>query len=265
MGHQSFNAPADAGWFMPAEWWPHARCWMAWPHRESLWRELLEPARKDVAAVAQAIAEFEPVSMIASPASAKEAAQACGSNIEVIAIPIDDCWTRDTGPTFLVNDKGECAATAWGYNGWGEKYKPYTEDALLSRRLLGELKLLAFAGPLVIEGGNLCSDGEGTLLTSVSAVLNRNRNPGLQREEAERRLRAYLGAEKVIWLSGNKKADTVTDGHIDGIACFCRPGVAIAEVTEDKRNPECEALEECQRELAADKDARERTIKSPCR
>src|SRR5579884_2689384 len=189
MHSRTFAAPADAGWFMPAEWWPHTRCWMAWPTR--IWGSWLKSAKEDVATVAKAITEFdELVSLIASPDSAAEAAQACGGKVEVIAMPIDDCWTRDTGPTFLVNNKGGCAGISWGFNGWGERYKPYTEDALLARRLLGELKLLGFAGPLVIEGGNLCSDGEGTLLTSETAILDPKRNPGLTRDEAEKRLRA---------------------------------------------------------------------------
>jgi agmatine deiminase len=256
MSPRTFAAPADAGWFMPAEWWPHARCWMAWP--TPIWGSELEPARKNVAAVAQAIAEFEPVFLIASPDSAAEAAQACGGKVEVIAIPIDDCWTRDTGPTFLVNDKGGCAGISWGFNGWGEKY-PYKEDALLARRLVGEVKLLAFAGPLVIEGGNLCSDGEGTLLTSETAILDPKRNPSLKRGEAEERLRAYLGVEKVIWLPGNPE-DTVTDGHVDGIACFCQPGVVIAEMIEDKNDTEYEALAECREKLAEVTDARGRKL-----
>jgi agmatine deiminase len=259
MDRLAFDAAADAGWFMPAEWWPHARCWMAWPTREELWDDLLEPAKREVAAVARAIAKFEPVCMIASPASADEAAQACGSKIEVVALPINDCWARDTGPTFLVNSDGGCVGTTWGFNGWGEKYRPYTEDSLLARRLLAELKQLAFAGPLVIEGGNLCADGEGTLLTCETAILNPNRNPGLQRDEAERRLRAYLGIEKVIWLPGNP-ADTVTDGHVDGIACFCRPGAAIAEMIEDRSSPEYEALTECRERLCHETDARGRRI-----
>lgn len=246
----------EAGWFMPAEWWPHAQCWMAWPTR--IWRSQLESAKKDVAAVAQAIAEFEPVSLIASPDSAAEAARECGGKVEVIAIPIDDCWTRDTGPTFLTNDKGGCAGISWGFNGWGERY-PYKQDALLARRLLGELKLPAFAGPLVIEGGNLCTDGEGTLLTSETAILDPKRNPSLQRDEAEERLRAYLGVEKVIWLPGNP-ADTVTHGHVDGIACFCRPGVVIAEITEDKSDPEYEALKKCRRALDDLTDAQGRKL-----
>jgi agmatine deiminase len=230
---------------------------MAWPTR--VWGTQVEAARRDLVAVAKAIAEFESVSVIASPASAEEAAQACGREIEVVPLPIDDCWTRDTCPTFLVNDIGACAGTTWGFNGWGEKYRPYTADCLLARRLLGELRLLAFAGPLVIEGGNLCTDGEGTLLTSETAILNPNRNPGLQRDEAERRLRAYLGIEKVIWLPGNP-ADTVTDGHVDGIACFCRPGVAIAEMIEGRNSLEYEALAACQQRLRDEPDARGRTI-----
>lgn len=261
MGHSRsiYDIPADAGWFMPTEWWPHDRCWTAWPTRKDIWGSWIEPARKDVAAVAQAIAEFEPVSLITSPEAAAQAAQACGGKVNVIAVPIDDCWTRDTGPTFLVSDNGGCAGIAWGFKGWGEKYKPYTEDALLARRLLGKLKRLAFAGPLVLEGGNLCSDGEGTLLTSERAILDPKRNPGLQRDEAEKLLRVYLGIEKVIWLPGNP-AETVTDGHVDGIVCFCRPGVVIADVIEDKDDAEYEALAECCKVLRNATDARGRSL-----
>jgi agmatine deiminase len=257
MNYPSFDAPAKAGCFMPAEWWPHARCWMAWP--TCAWGDWLELARENVAAVAQEIAKFEPVSLLASPASVAEAKQACGDKVEVLAMPLDDCWTRDTGPTFLVNEKHWCAGISWGFNGWGERYKPYTEDALLARRLLGELKLLAFAAPLVLEGGNLCVDGEGTLLTSKTAILNRNRNPDLQRGEAEEFLRAYLGVEKIIWLPGNP-ADTVTDGHVDGIACFCRPGVVLVEIIADKRSDEYETLAECRRVLESSTDARGRKL-----
>lgn len=252
------DSPADAGWFMPAEWCPHSRCWMAWPTREDIWGGWLEAARKDLAAVAQAIAEFEPVSLIALPDSAPEAARVCSGKVEVVPISIDDCWTRDTGPTFLVNDKGGCAGISWGFNGWGEKY-PYSEDAQLARRLLGELKMPAFAGPLVLEGGNLFTDGEGTLLTSETAILDPRRNPGLQRDEADQRLRAYLGVKKVIWLPGNS-ADTVTDGHVDGIACYCRPGVVLTEMIADKDDPEYDALAECVQVLREAIDSRGRNL-----
>ncbi len=253
-----FESPAEAGWFMPAEWRPHTRCWMAWPTHKD-WKDLLEPARKQVAAVAQAIAEFEPVRMISPAASSKAAAKACGGKVEVVALPIDDCWARDTCPTFLVNDKGECAGTAWRFNGWGEKYRPYADDVRLARRILGELQLLTFEAPLVVEGGNLCADGEGTLLTSETAILDPKRNPGMKRDEAEKFLRDYLGVKKVIWLPGNE-AEAVTRGHVDGMACFCRPGVAIAEVTEDKEDPEYGALLECRKTLCGYTDARGREI-----
>ena len=98
------------------------------------WKDLLQPVRKKVAAVAKAIAEFEPVSLIASPDTAQAAAKMCGSKVAVVSFPIDDCWARDTCPTFLVNDDGECAGIVWRFNGWGESYKPYAEDAQLARR-----------------------------------------------------------------------------------------------------------------------------------
>src|SRR5262249_14773832 len=153
---QTSHPRPDAGWFMPAEWWPHTRCWIAWPTQEELWGRLLEPARKDVAAVAQAIAEFEPVSMIASPASTAEAAKTCSGKIEVVPLPIVDSWARDPGPTFLVNANGECAGTAWIFNGWGEKFKPYPKDVRPALPVLAKLNMPAFEAPLVVEGGNLC-------------------------------------------------------------------------------------------------------------
>lgn len=256
---RTFGAPADAGWFMPPEWWPHTRCWMAWPTREEFWEDRLEPARKDVAAVAQAVAEFEPVSMIASLGSVEEAAKMCGDAIEIVPLPIDDSWARDTCPTFLVNEKGECAGIAWIFNGWGQTYRRYPKDLRPALAVLAKLNLPTFAAPLVLEGGNLCADGEGTLLTSETAILNRNRNPDLLCDEVEERLRAYLGVEKVIWLPGNP-ADKVTDGHVDGIACFCSPGVVIVEIIEDKNDPEYKALDRCRKVLADAADARGRKL-----
>src|SRR5262245_48376162 len=145
MDRPPVDVPADAGWFMPAEWWPHTRCWMAWPTQKEAWgRRLLEPARKDVAAVAQAIAEFEPVSMIASPDSAEEAAKACGEAIEIVPLPITDSWARDTAPTFLVNEKGECAGIAWIFNGWGQRFKRYPKDFRPALPVLAKLGLPTF-------------------------------------------------------------------------------------------------------------------------
>ncbi len=269
MNHQRFDAPADAGWFMPAEWWPHTRCWMAWPTRNEPRRPgLLDDVRKEVAAVARAIAEFEPVWMIASPHSAEEAAKKCGESITIVPLPIDDSWARDTCPTFLVNEKGDCGGIAWLFNGWGQKFRRYPKDLRPALPVLTKLNLPTFTPPLVLEGGNFSVDGERTLLISKTAILNRNRNPGLQCDEAEELLRASLGVDKVIWLPGNP-ADWVTDGHVDGIACFCRPGVVISEMIEDENDPEYEALNECRQALIDATDARGRklevrTLTRPC-
>jgi agmatine deiminase len=255
------DAPADAGWFMPAEWWPHTRCWMTWPTQdETRHYGPLKEVKKVVAAVARKIAEFESVSMIVSRYSAKQAAEACGDAIKIVSLAIDDSWSRDTCPTFLVNEKGQCAGIAWLFNGWGQKFYRYPKDFRPAEPVLERLKLPSFAAPLVLEGGNLCVDGEATLLISKTAILNRNRNPELSCAEAEKLLRAYLGVDKVVWLPGNA-ADWVTDGHVEAIACFCQPGVVIAEITEDKNDPEYEALFECRRVLEEATDARGQKLK----
>jgi agmatine deiminase len=245
---------------MPAEWWPHTRCWMAWPTQNEPRRPgLLEDVRKEVAAVARAIAEFEPVWMIATSDSAEEAARLCGDSVTIVPLPIDDSWARDTCPTFLVNEKGECAGVAWIFNGWGQKFRRYPKDLRPALPVLEKLNLPAFTPPLVLEGGNLCVDGEGTLLISKTAILNRNRNLGLQCGEAEDLLRVYLGVDKVIWLPGNPD-DTLTDGHVDGIACFYRPGVVIAEIIENKNDSGYKALDKCRQKLTNATDARGRKL-----
>ncbi len=260
MNPRNFRAPPEDGWLMPAEWWPHTRCWTAWPTQNEPRRPgLLEAVRKEVATVARAIAEFEPVWMIASPDSAEEAARLCGKSITIIPLAIDDSWARDTCPTFLINEKGESAGIAWLFNGWGQQFRRYPKDLRPALPVLTQLNLPAFTPPLVLEGGNVCVDGEGTLLISKTAILSRNRNPGLKRDEAEELLRAYLGVEKVIWLPGNP-AEWLTDGHVDGIACFCRPGVVIVETVEDKDDPEYKALDECLQKLTDATDARGRSL-----
>jgi agmatine deiminase len=140
-----------------------------------------------------------------------------------------------------------------------QKFRRYPKDLRPALPVLTKLNLPTFTPPLVLEGGNLCVDGEGTLLISKTAILNRNRNPGLQCNEAEELLRAYLGVDKVIWLPGNPE-DWVTDGHVDGIACFCRPGVVISEMIEDKNDSESKALDECRQALIDATDARGRKL-----
>ncbi|NBC31182.1 MAG: agmatine deiminase [Alphaproteobacteria bacterium] len=254
------TVPAAEGFRMPAEWAPHKRCWMAWPCRKRTWGDGLDAAREAYAHVAQEIAAFEPVVMVCPPEDVAEASLACGTGIEVLPVDIDDSWVRDTGPSFVLGDGGRLAGVDWQYNAWGEIYQPFDKDAVLAARLCERIKVPRFPAPLVLEGGAIHVDGEGTVLATESSILNPNRNPGLDREAAEQILRDYLGIAKVIWLTGGLEDDD-TDGHVDNVACFAAPGVVLALVSEDPSDGNFAVLEDNLARLRRATDARGRSLR----
>ena len=256
--------PRAAGYRMPAEWAPHERCLMAWPSsaRAKVWGEFYLHAQASYAAVAHAIAAFEPVTMVARPDDAGAARSYCGSeNIEVLELPIDDSWLRDSGPIFLVGPGGELAAADFRFNSWGEKYLPYDLDATVSERLCDLLGVKRFPAPLVLEGGAITVDGEGTLVTTESCLLHPSRNPELTKDEIERHLKDYLGVEKVVWLQSGLglEEDPDTDGHVDGVAFFAGPGRLVLHMVRDTSHPDYEAFQENRRRLETS-DARGRAL-----
>ncbi|WP_366556180.1 agmatine deiminase family protein [Aquibaculum sediminis] len=254
------RTPRDDGFRVPAEWAPHARCWMAWPCRESLWGDGLEAARDAYAAVAKAIADFEPVTMLAEPDCLTDASVRCGSGVACMPMEMDDSWMRDSGPTFLLGPDGALAAVDWVFNAWGQRYRPYDRDAALARQVIDYVGAKRYPAPLVTEGGALHVDGEGTLLAVEPTLVNDNRNPGKNRAEIEALLLAYTGCSKLIWLPGGLHADE-TDGHVDNVACFASPGVVAAVVTEDRDDPSWEALQANLEVLRSTTDAAGRKLK----
>src|SRR5580658_1097515 len=251
--------PAASGFHMPAEWAPHARCWMAWPCRTALWYGRERQARSAYAAVARAISLWEPLTMLARPEDREEAVAACGAGVEVLAMPLDDSWMRDSGPTFLVNGAGEVAGADWRFNAWGGKFLPFDQDAAVAGKVLEELGMRAFQAPFVLEGGSIHVDGEGTCITTEECLLNPNRNPGLSRREIERLLGDYLGIEKVIWVPRGVFGDE-TDGHVDNLACFSRPGRVLLTWSEKPDDPQTEISREARRVLESSTDARGRQL-----
>ena len=244
---------------MPPEWAPQARCWMAWPCREDLWGDRLSAVRQAYAEVAKEISRFEPVTMIANPQDVAEVSLSCGPGVSCLSLAHDDSWTRDSGPTFVVDGKSGVAGIDWVFNAWGGKYQPYGEDAQIARRILAQLELPCYPAPLVMEGGAIHVDGEGTLLTTEQCLLNENRNPELGRDEIEGLLRSHLGIETVIWLSGDP-LDDETDGHVDNLACFLAPGVVLAQHPGPESAPNHAALAENLRRLREARDARGRAL-----
>jgi agmatine deiminase len=251
--------PVENHFFMPPEWWERDRTFMSWPVRPEAWLEGLDEARDGYAEVANAISEFEPVSMIARPDAMESAKRSLSSAVELIELPHDDSWMRDNGPTFLVDGKGGIAGVNWKFNAWGGKYHPYEDDDLLASRLLDRLGIRRFDAPLVLEGGSIHVDGEETLLATEECLLNKNRNPSLSRSEIEAFLRDYLGVSSFIWLEKGLWGDE-TDGHVDNVACFVKPGLIAMQVTEDRNDPN---FPNTQRNLAILAEARDAKGRKP--
>jgi agmatine deiminase len=250
--------PARLGYRMPAEFEPHARLWLAWPGATT--RTWADPAITTVCRdLARAARRFEPVAMAVDPTCVDEAAAMLGSDVELFALPVDDIWVRDSGPSFVVRADGTLAATTWSFNGWGDKFDGYAADKALAPRIAAAAGAPAYAAPIITEGGALHVDGQGTVVVTESAVLNANRNPGLTRAEVEAGLNGWLGTSTVVWIPG-ERWDSITDGHIDGLMTFVRPGAALFEVSDDPAHPRYHLLKEQARALALATDARGRRI-----
>lgn len=243
---------------MPAEWEPHDCCWMVWPDN-AMWEGILPQVEAEYAAVAQAIRRFEPVRVIANPHSAARARRLLGADIDVVELPLDDAWFRDAGPSFVRQEDGSVAGVCWRFNGWGGANEEFAKDAALARAALNHIGVPAVTSALAMEGGALAVDGQGTLLTTETVVFADNRNPGLTKAHAEAEFARALGIEKVIWLPGNN-AEFGTDGHVDGIACFVRPGVVLFEQSAVASGPGFETTERNRRALEGQTDAKGRPI-----
>lgn len=232
------GTPAADGYRMPAEFEPHEQCLMLWPERADNWRERAAPARAAFAAVAAAIRRFEAVSMGVSPEQLPQArAQLARSGVSVHALPHDDSWMRDVGPTFVARDGQPLRGVHWRFNAWGGLYRPYDRDQAVGALVLERDERQRYRAPVVLEGGAIHVDGQGTALVTEDCVLNANRNPGMTRERMEGVLRDYLGVRHVIWLVRGVFEDE-TGGHIDNLACFVAPGKAVLHWTDDRSDPQ---------------------------
>ncbi len=223
--------PAADGLAMPPEWAPHERTYMGWPCRGELWGAVLADAKAEYAGVANAIAAWEPLTMVCgSPADAAEARAALTASVEILELPIDDSWLRDTGPLFVTDAEGtRRAGVHFRFNAWGGKFAGYEADAAVGARLVEHSGDPVYRAPFVLEGGAILVDGAGTLLTTEQCLLHPNRNPTWTREELEGGLRDFLGVRQVVWLGDGLAEDRDTDGHVDMFAVLTGPGRVLLQ------------------------------------
>lgn len=251
--------PHAQGYSMPPEWAPHQRCWMAWPCRAETWGEGMAAARRACAEIAQAIARFEPVTVIARPELAAEASLRCGRGVSVVTLEHDDAWMRDLAPTFVFAADGALAGIDWRFDGYGGRLPGCEADARVAAALCERLQIARIEVPVVVEGGAIHVDGEGTCLASAASLLDRARNPGLGREQMEDVLREHLGVDKVIWLEGGLAGDRA-GGHVEQLACFAAPGTVLALTTRNADDANHQMLRDNVERLRAACDAKGREL-----
>ncbi|CAM3405802.1 MULTISPECIES: agmatine/peptidylarginine deiminase [Yersinia] len=222
-------------WMMPDESAPHRRTWMAFGASKAIWGgRLLPEVQRNLATIALAIADYEPVTMLVREDDYQIAYQLIGSAVELLICPLDDLWLRDTGPVFVHNAQGKKAGIDFNFNGCGNK-QLHRQDAHVASFVTEQAGVERMTTNLVLEGGGIEVDGEGTAIITESCVLNQNRNPSLSKADCETELKRLLGLEKIIWLPGIKGKD-ITDGHTDFYARFTTPGTVVAGYDPDPQS-----------------------------
>lgn len=257
--------PKQDGYRMPGEYEPHAQTWMLWPHRTDTWRAGAKPAQKAFTEVATAISQFEPVTVCVNREQYEDARNRLPDSVRVIEISSNDAWMRDIGPTFLKNDQGSVRGINWSFNSWGGLdeglYFPWDQDQLVKNKIFELTQIDAYeASHIVLEGGSICVDGDGTVITTEQCILNNNRNPAISKSNMETQLGNFLSIETVIWIE-NGLIDDETDGHIDEVLFYVKPGEVAMGWTEDINHPQYKLIQSVYEQLQNVTDAKGRTLK----
>jgi agmatine deiminase len=247
---------------MPAEGDRQDRLWLAWPTGGYTLGDTAadaEEARQTWAAVANAAAGFEPVSVVVHPRDVEIAPRYLDGSIDVRVREIDDAWIRDSGPTFVIDD-GALGAVTWVFNGWGaQDWASWEHDSTLGPAVAKWATATRLNSDLVNEGGGIHVDGLGTVLVTETVQRDPGRNPGITRDAVEAELRRTLGATKAIWLPRGltRDSDTFgTRGHVDIVATFSSPGVVLLHDQRDPAHPDFAVSQQLRKALEGETDAR---------
>lgn len=258
------SLPRLDGFRCPGEFEAKDGCWLGWPERGDVWRNGAKPAQKVWVDICTAIALSEPVTVCASSAQFTNARAMLPPQIRVVEMSLNDSWFRDTGPAWLLNARGDVRGVDFQFNAYGGLnggiYFPWDKDDLIAQKILELEWVDHYRAPFIAEMGGIQCDGEGTIITSEQCLLNINRNAHLGKDVVTQHLLDYLGAEKVIWLPRGCKFDE-TDGHVDDLACFVKPGEVVMQWTDDPSDPQHEIYLETYNILSQATDAKGRTLK----
>nr|WP_043970244.1 MULTISPECIES: agmatine deiminase [Acinetobacter] len=249
---------------MPAEWAPQQAVWMIWPYRTDNWRQGALPAQQAFAKVAEVISQTTPVFMAVPHAEMNKAKTTLPTHVTLVEIESDDAWMRDTGPTIVKDQTGNNIAVDWVFNAWGGKngglYSNWDKDLKVTRQVAQFHSIALQPSSMILEGGAIHVDGEGTLMTTTECLLHPNRNPQMTQTQIENELSGLLGIEKFIWLPLGVYNDE-TDGHIDNMCCFVRPGEVALHWTDDPNDPQYERSQQALSVLESVTDAKGRKLK----
>ncbi len=270
------STPKQDGFRMPGEFEPQDHVFMIWPERPDNWRQGAKPAQRAYAEVAKAIAKHTPVTVLVNNSQYANCRARLPEHIRVVEMSSDDAWCRDCGPTFVINDKGEIRGVDWIFNAWGGLvdglYFPWANDDAMAQKIcdlqgIDSYRTDADSCPagldFILEGGSIHVDGEGTLITTEMCLLNPDagRNvPNLDKEQIEMMLKEYLNLEKIIWIKDGIDPYE-TNGHIDDVACYIRPGEVACIWTDDPNHPFYEAAQAAYKTLSEATDAKGRKLK----
>lgn len=258
------STPRHDGFRMPGEHEPHEAIWMAWPERSDNWRNGAKPAQRTFTKVAEAISKTTPVTMVVSADQFENARAQLPEQVRVVEMSTNDSWMRDIGASYVVNDDGDRRGVDWVFNAWGGLvdglYFPWDQDDLVAQKICGFYGDNSYRAPIVLEGGSIHVDGDGTAYTTEECLLHPSRNPEMNKEEIEAALCDYLAVEKIVWIPSGLYNDE-TNGHVDNLIHVVRPGEIVLTWCDDPKDPQYDLSRESLKALESQVDAKGREIK----
>ena len=258
------TTPKADGFRMPGEFEEHSGTYMIWPERPDNWRLGGKPAQHVFTQVANTIGKYEPITMCVSQAQYSNARHMLADYVKVVEMSNNDSWMRDCGATFVVDDKGNKRAIDWTFNSWGGLvdglYFPWDQDDKVALKM-SELEQVDRyrLDDFILEGGSIHVDGEGTVMTTEECLLSAGRNSNMTKEQIAEKLCEYLNCEKVLWIPNGIYNDE-TNGHVDNICTFVRPGVVVLAWTDDENDPQYAISKAAYDYLSSETDAKGRKL-----